>query len=81
MSHVLRPNTTGDGAPGRNDEIEITPEMIAAGVEACSFWDIGDPDEWKAVDIYRQMERARRDYGNRGGSTGDGTKCRHPSNN
>lgn len=59
MTHVSRPDTTGAGAPGRNDEIEITPEMIAAGVDACSFWDIGDPDEWKAVDIYRQMERAR----------------------
>ena len=42
------------------DEIEITPEMIRAGVEACSLWSACDLDEWKAIDIYRQMERARR---------------------
>ncbi len=46
------------GAP--TDEIEITPEMIRAGVEACSLWSACDLDEWKAIDIYRQMERARR---------------------
>ena len=42
------------------EEIEITPEMIAAGVEAESLWDSGDLPEWKIIDIYRQMERARR---------------------
>jgi hypothetical protein len=44
------------GAP----EIKITDEMIAAGVKACEHWELADAPEWKAVDIYREMERARR---------------------
>jgi hypothetical protein len=44
------------GAP----EIEITDDMIAAGVKACELWDSGDPPEWKAWSIYSAMERARR---------------------
>lgn len=42
------------------DEIEITPEMLAAGIEAVEMWSASDLPEWKAVDIYRQMELARR---------------------
>jgi len=51
------PDSAGaTGAP----EIEVTPAMIAAGVEACGLWDRGDPDEWRVHDIYRRMELARR---------------------
>jgi hypothetical protein len=43
-----------------NDEIEITPEMIKAGMEALSLWDFYDLDEWKVADIYRAMESVHR---------------------
>jgi hypothetical protein len=52
------PRKIGDGAPV--DEIEITPEMIEAGIDACAYWDSCDLDEWRVIDIYREMERARR---------------------
>jgi hypothetical protein len=42
------------------DEIEITPEMIEAGMEALSLWDFYDLDEWKVADIYRAMESVHR---------------------
>lgn len=52
-----RPDS-GAGAPA--DEIEITPEMLRAGVDAIDLWSASDLSEWKAIDVYRQMERARR---------------------
>lgn len=40
------------------DEIEVTPEMIEAGIRAMSCW--ADYDEM-AEDVYVAMERVRRD--------------------
>jgi hypothetical protein len=40
MSHVLRPDTTGDGASGRN-EIEVTREMLDAGEKEFLSWNEG----------------------------------------
>jgi hypothetical protein len=45
------------GAPA--EEIEVTPGMIKAGIEAYCLWDRDDPTEWKVVDIFMEMERAR----------------------
>ena len=42
-----RPTTT---------EIEVTPEMIAAGEAAWCLFDRGDPLEWKLAAIFRSME-------------------------
>ena len=53
---VVKAAPEGAGAP----EIEITPEMVAAGVLACERWKLADEAEWKVFDIYREMERARR---------------------
>jgi hypothetical protein len=51
------------GAPGGNSdkipEIEITDEMVDAGVRALALWDWDDRSEWKVSDVYREMERAR----------------------
>jgi hypothetical protein len=60
MAVIPSPSADSVGAGGPEDEIEITPEMIEAGIEACGMWSLSDLDEWKAIDIYRQMERARR---------------------
>ncbi len=46
-----------DGAP---EEIEITPAMIEAGIEAYRLWDRDDPTAWKVADIFVEMEKARR---------------------
>lgn len=40
-------------------EIEITPEMIAAGTAALALFDFGDPAEWIISSIYCAMESAR----------------------
>jgi hypothetical protein len=41
-------------------EIEVTPEMIAAGLESYYCYDREDYVPWEAVEsIYRSMERAR----------------------
>ena len=44
--------------PALNDEIEITPAMLAAGLEALSHWD--DSDENNISAAYVAMERVRR---------------------
>jgi hypothetical protein len=41
------------GAP--DDEIEITSEMLVAGVEAYALFDFEDPGEWVVSAIYRAM--------------------------
>jgi hypothetical protein len=46
------------GAP--EHEIEITAEMIGAGIKAIEIWDSGDLPEWKVVSVYKAMERARK---------------------
>ena len=51
------------GAPFTNEElsaIEVTPEMIAVGIEEYGLFDWGDPGEWVVLAIYRAMELQRR---------------------
>ncbi len=51
---------TDTSAPlARPAEIEITPAMIEAGVEALALWDRGDSDEWKVWHVYQEMHKAR----------------------
>ncbi len=48
-----------------SEEIEVTPEMIEAGIRALSHWD--DDDENNLSRAYVAMEKARRDQlANRG---------------
>ena len=51
------------GAPGRNEEIEITPEMIEAGVEAMSkhYYPHVEDDPWEeqVVSIYLAMDKLK----------------------
>lgn len=39
------------------DEIEVTPEMICAGVRALSLFEIGDDLDWVVSHVYEQMTR------------------------
>ncbi len=40
------------------DEIEVTPEMILAGVKALSAFVVGeDPSDWIVADIFAAMRR------------------------
>ena len=41
-------------------EIEITPEMIAAGVEAFCLFQRGDPPEDVVAEVYRRMALSER---------------------
>jgi len=41
-------------------EIEISDEMIEAGIEALELWDFGDLPEWKVASVYKAMELARK---------------------
>jgi hypothetical protein len=50
---------TGAG-PDNPEDVEITPEMIAAGVRALELWDSGDLPEWKAASVYKAMTKAAR---------------------
>ena len=56
---AVLPSKGTAGAPGT--DIEVTPAMIEAGVEAMALWNFGDPDEWKVPHIFRTMEQARRE--------------------
>jgi hypothetical protein len=40
-------------------EIEVTPEMVEAGLTELALFDSGDPGEWMVHAIYRAMEKAR----------------------
>jgi len=40
--------------------IEVTPEMIEAGIDEFGLFDWGDPAEWIVPMIYRAMELQRR---------------------
>ena len=42
-----------------SDEVEITPRMIEAGVEAYALFELLDPGDWIVSAVYRAMERAR----------------------
>lgn len=52
-----RPARSGTGLP--ETEIEITPEMIEAGVRAFYLYDRGDPAEWIVWAVFVEMEKAR----------------------
>lgn len=52
-----RADSKGTGA--LEDEIEITPAMIRAGLDALALWDRGDSDEWKVWHVYHEMEKVR----------------------
>jgi hypothetical protein len=51
------------GVVAPSDQIEITPEMIAAGIAAIAscHYPHADPDSWEgmASDVYRAMRLAR----------------------
>jgi len=47
-------------AVGAPEEIEITPPMLKAGLEAYALWDREDDWEYIVIDVYRSMEMARR---------------------
>jgi hypothetical protein len=58
--HVDERRPEGDGAPGKN-EIEITPEMIEAGLLALYQWDDAlRDDECLIGAVYKAMEFCRR---------------------
>jgi hypothetical protein len=57
MSDRPTPRPGGE-SPGA--EIEVTPEMIEAGVEEYSLFSFGDRGTWVVSAIYRAMETARR---------------------
>ena len=48
-----------DLAVAPDAEVEVTPNMIEAGIKAFSLWDDGDPAEWIVADVYRSMTAAR----------------------
>jgi hypothetical protein len=49
-------------ASGDDDGIEVTPEMVEAGVEALYGFDPGFTDPETAARVYRAMEMARRGH-------------------
>lgn len=59
--HLTDHDATSTPAPtGRlPTEIEITPEMMEAGLKVCSLLEAGDPDEWLVSAVYSAMERAK----------------------
>lgn len=40
------------------DEIEITPEMLRAGIDEYALYEFADPGEWVVSAIYRAMRKA-----------------------
>ena len=44
------------------NEIEITPEMMEAGIEEYALFDFQEPGEWVVSAIYRAMAKAERDH-------------------
>ncbi len=51
------PNSEAAGAP---EEIEVTPEMLEAGVRESCLYDREDPKSWEVGAVYRAMEGVRR---------------------
>ena len=37
--------------------VEITPEMVKAGVAALSLYEFLEPDEWKVAAVYEAMSK------------------------
>jgi hypothetical protein len=58
--HVAGPDREA-GAPA--GEVEITPDMIEAGIEEYALFSSGDPGRWVVAAIYRAMEKARQNPG------------------
>jgi hypothetical protein len=54
-------------------EIEVTPEMIEAGLDEYALFSSRDPGEWVVAAIYRAMEKIRLAHGSGGldSSTGE----------
>jgi hypothetical protein len=52
------PPVSPDGEAGA-PEIEITPEMKEAGIEAFCSFDSDDPASWIVIAVYEAMEGAR----------------------
>jgi hypothetical protein len=46
----------------REEEIEVTPEMIEAGADACRLWGLYSDQKEAAECIYVAMEETRRKY-------------------
>jgi hypothetical protein len=46
------------GKPEEREEIEITEEMLRAGIEEYALFDSQDPGEWVVAAIYRAMRKA-----------------------
>jgi hypothetical protein len=46
-------------ATNASDEIEVTPEMIAVGVNELSLFEFADPGEWIVSAVYRAMHAAK----------------------
>jgi hypothetical protein len=46
-----------------HEEIEVTPEMMRAGIEEYALFSFEDRGEWVVSAIYRAMERAKADLG------------------
>jgi hypothetical protein len=42
------------------DEIEVTPEMLKAGIDEYALFEFADPGEWVVSAIYRAMVRANK---------------------
>lgn len=48
------------GAEPSGNEVEVTPEMIVAGVEALERFDeFFEPKSWAVISVFQAMERAR----------------------
>ncbi len=61
------------GVASEADEMEITPEMIKAGIEAYSLFESCDLGEWVVPAIYSAMRKAA--ISNRGGELPLADEC------
>jgi hypothetical protein len=60
IMHLTYRDPALDTTPDRPSEVEITPEMMEAGLAAFRLWEWGDDPEWAVEWVYRDMETARR---------------------
>lgn len=51
--------------------VDVTPEMVAAGMKVLALWDVGDPWDWIVTEVYRAMDAARVRSSPPGGNEGD----------
>jgi hypothetical protein len=57
-SPALAADAVEAGAPACG--IEVTEEMIKAGLKEARLYDHDDPKEWEIAAVYEAMEKARR---------------------